>query len=52
MSRRRPSRSDDYAIRPSRYGLLKRLAVWIFVLIFAFSVVGGMIVVGISMSGR
>lgn len=50
MSRRRPYRSDD-EIRPSRYGLVKRISVWIFVLIFAFSVVGGMIVVGISMSG-
>ncbi len=51
MSRKRPQRHLTRAAR-ARREFWKRLGVWVFLMIFAFSVVGGLIVLGTSLAAR
>lgn len=51
MSRKRHPTYQTRSAR-ARREFWKRLGIWVFLMIFAFSVVGGLIVVGASLAAR
>ncbi|HEY5257794.1 MAG TPA: hypothetical protein VIJ12_05380 [Candidatus Baltobacteraceae bacterium] len=51
MQRKRRSLHEPRAARVRREGWL-RAGVWIFILVFAFSVAGGMIIFGVQLASK